>query len=71
VIPVIQVSAVATAVSDRAHGLQQGADAYLAEPFEAEEFLATVTAALRYSQARRRAEQAAAGSPRSPRSRWP
>jgi serine phosphatase RsbU (regulator of sigma subunit)/CheY-like chemotaxis protein len=59
VIPVIQVSAVATAVSDRAHGLQHGADAYLAEPIEAEEFLATVIAALRYSAARRRAERAA------------
>jgi CheY-like chemotaxis protein len=59
VIPVIQVSAAAIAVADRAHGLQHGADAYLAEPIAPEEFLATVTAALRYYRARRRAEQAA------------
>jgi serine phosphatase RsbU (regulator of sigma subunit)/FixJ family two-component response regulator len=59
-IPVIQVSAVAVAVADRAHGLNEGADAYLAEPFQAEEFLATVTATLRYFRARRRAERAAA-----------
>jgi serine phosphatase RsbU (regulator of sigma subunit)/DNA-binding response OmpR family regulator len=58
-IPVIQVSAVATAVTDRAYGLNEGADAYLAEPFQAEEFLATVTATLRYYRARRRAERMA------------
>jgi serine phosphatase RsbU (regulator of sigma subunit)/FixJ family two-component response regulator len=58
-IPVVQVSAVATAVADRAHGLQRGADAYLAEPIDAEEFLATVTAVLRNSEARRKAEEAA------------
>ncbi|MGA3154109.1 MAG: SpoIIE family protein phosphatase [Streptosporangiaceae bacterium] len=58
-IPVIQVSATAVAVADRARGLGQGADAYLAEPIEPEVFLATVTAALRYYQARHRAEQAA------------
>jgi CheY-like chemotaxis protein len=55
-IPVIQVSAAAIAVADRAKGLQHGADAYLAEPIEPEEFLATVTAALRYYRARREAE---------------
>jgi serine phosphatase RsbU (regulator of sigma subunit)/CheY-like chemotaxis protein len=55
-IPVIQVSATAVAVADRAHGLTQGADAYLTEPTEPEELLATVTAALRYSRARQRAE---------------
>jgi CheY-like chemotaxis protein len=55
-IPVIQVSAAAIAVADRAKGLQHGADAYLAEPIEPEEFLATVTAALRYYRARRGAE---------------
>jgi serine phosphatase RsbU (regulator of sigma subunit)/CheY-like chemotaxis protein len=59
-IPVIQVSAVATGVADRAYGLNEGADAYLAEPFHAEEFLATVTATLRYFRARRRAEQTSA-----------
>jgi serine phosphatase RsbU (regulator of sigma subunit)/CheY-like chemotaxis protein len=59
VIPVIQVSATAIDVADRAHGLTQGADAYLAEPIEPEELLATVAAALRYSRARRRAERTA------------
>ncbi|MEP7024121.1 MAG: response regulator, partial [Actinomycetota bacterium] len=59
VVPVIQVSATAIAVADRAHGLQHGADAYLAEPIEPEELLATVTAALRYYRARRRAERTA------------
>jgi DNA-binding response OmpR family regulator len=58
-IPVIQVSATAVGVADRAHGLTQGADAYLIEPSEPEELLATVTAALRYSRARHRAERTA------------
>ncbi len=55
-IPVIQVSATAVEVADRAHGLTQGADAYLIDPAEPQELLATVTAVLRYSRARRRAE---------------
>jgi CheY-like chemotaxis protein len=59
-IPVIQVSATAVEVSDRAHGLTQGADAYLIEPTEPEELLATVGAALRYHRARQRAERTAA-----------
>ena len=59
-IPVIQVSATAVEVADRAHGLTQGADAYLVEPTEPAELLATVTAALRYARARRRAERTAA-----------
>ena len=58
-IPVIQVSATAITVSDRAHGLTQGADAYLTEPTEPEELLAVVLAALRYSRARQRAERTA------------
>lgn len=58
--PVIQVSATAVEVADRAHGLTQGADAYLVEPTEPAELLATVTAALRYSRARARAERTAA-----------
>ena len=56
----IQVSATAVAVADRAHGLTQGADAYLVEPIEPAELLATVTAALRYFRARQRAERTAA-----------
>lgn len=59
-IPVIQVSATAVEVADRAYGLTQGADAYLIEPTEPEELLATVSAALRYYRARRRAERTAA-----------
>jgi serine phosphatase RsbU (regulator of sigma subunit)/DNA-binding response OmpR family regulator len=59
-IPVIQVSSTAVQVADRAHGLSQGADAYLVEPTEPAELLATVTAVLRYSRARQRAERTAA-----------
>ncbi len=55
-IPVIQVSATAVEVADRAHGLSQGADAYLIDPTEPQELLATVAAALRYYRARQRAE---------------
>lgn len=58
-IPVLQISAVDIDVADRARGLQLGADAYLAEPLDPEEFLATVAAALRYYQARCRAERTA------------
>ena len=56
----IQVSATAVDVADRAHGLTQGADAYLIDPAEPEELLATVTAVLRYARARKRAERTAA-----------
>ena len=59
-IPVIQVSATATGVTDRALGLTQGADAYLTGPAEPAELLALVAAALRYSRARQRAERTAA-----------
>ena len=59
-IPVIQISATAVQVADRARGLTQGADAYLADPNEPEELLAVVLAALRYSRARQRAERTAA-----------
>jgi CheY-like chemotaxis protein len=59
-IPVVQVSATAITVADRALGLTQGADAYLTEPAEPEELLAVVMAALRYSRARQRAERSAA-----------
>jgi DNA-binding response OmpR family regulator len=55
-IPVVQVSATAVAVSDRAYGLTQGADAYLIEPTEPAELLPTVMAVLRYYRARQRAE---------------
>ncbi len=58
-VPVIQVSATAVGVSDRAMGLARGADAYLADPSEPEELLAMVMAALRYYRARQRAERTA------------
>ena len=58
-IPVIQVSATAVGVADRALGLTQGADAYLTEPADPEELLAVVVAALRYYRARQRAERTA------------
>jgi CheY-like chemotaxis protein len=58
-VPVVQVSATAITVADRAAGLTQGADAYLTEPTEPEELLAVVAAALRNYRARQRAERAA------------
>jgi serine phosphatase RsbU (regulator of sigma subunit)/DNA-binding response OmpR family regulator len=60
VIPVIQMSATAVNNADRTQGLTEGADAYLAEPTEPEELLATVMAVLRYYRARQRAERSAA-----------
>lgn len=54
--PVIHVSAHAVDVTDRAQGLTRGADAYLAEPIEPEELIATANAVLRYYRARQRAE---------------
>ncbi|MBO4205156.1 SpoIIE family protein phosphatase [Micromonospora echinofusca] len=54
--PVIHVSAHAVDVRDRAQGLTRGADAYLAEPIEPEELVATAQAVLRYYRARQRAE---------------
>ncbi|MEU0359505.1 fused response regulator/phosphatase [Streptomyces cyaneofuscatus] len=56
-LPVIHVSAVAVNAEDHTEGLSRGADAYLDQPIDPDEFLATVTAALRYARARRRAEQ--------------
>jgi serine phosphatase RsbU (regulator of sigma subunit)/CheY-like chemotaxis protein len=58
-IPVIQVSATAVDVADWAHGLNQGADAYLIQPTEPAELLATVVAVLRHYRARNRAEHTA------------
>ncbi|MFD8802200.1 SpoIIE family protein phosphatase [Streptomyces atroolivaceus] len=59
-LPVIHVSATAVELSDRTQGLHRGADAYLTDPIAPDELLATVTAALRYARARRRAERLAA-----------
>ncbi|GAA4192850.1 fused response regulator/phosphatase [Microbispora amethystogenes] len=59
-IPVIQVSGNAITPADRAEGLERGADAYLSEPIQPDEFAATVRAMLRYYRARQRAERMAA-----------
>jgi CheY-like chemotaxis protein len=59
VVPVIHVSAHAVNVTDVTQGLNRGADAYLAEPIDPEELVATVQAVLRYYRARRRAERMA------------
>jgi len=59
VVPVIHVSAHAVNVADVTQGLNRGADAYLAEPIDPEELVATVQAVLRYYRARRRAERMA------------
>jgi CheY-like chemotaxis protein len=60
VLPVIHVSAHAVDVVDRTQGLNRGADAYLVEPIEPEELIATSWAVLRYYRARARAETLAA-----------
>ncbi|WP_250029267.1 SpoIIE family protein phosphatase [Paractinoplanes maris] len=57
--PVIHVSAHAVDVVDRTQGLNRGADAYLVEPIEPDELIATAQAVLRYYSARRRAESLA------------
>jgi CheY-like chemotaxis protein len=60
VLPVIHVSAHAVDVVDRTQGLNRGADAYLVEPIEPDELIATAQAVLRYYSARQRAESLAA-----------
>ena len=60
ILPVIHVSAHAVDAVDRAQGLNRGADAYLVEPIEPEELIATAQAVLRYYSARQRAETLAA-----------
>ncbi|MEU9073942.1 fused response regulator/phosphatase [Kitasatospora sp. NPDC048538] len=58
-LPVVHISATAIEASDRTQGLHRGADAYLTEPIDPAELQATVTAVLRYTRARRRAERLA------------
>jgi len=60
-IPVIHVSAHAVDAADRTLGLLGGADAYLVEPIDPRELVATVQAVLRYYRARREAEDLADG----------
>jgi signal transduction histidine kinase len=61
-IPILHVSSTFTDPESRVHGLQGGADAYLAEPIDRSELVATVAALLRLknaeSEARRQAEVA-------------
>lgn len=57
--PVIHVSAAAIHTVDRTHGLERGADAYLVEPIDPDELLATVASILRYYQGRLQAERLA------------
>lgn len=58
-LPVVHISATAVEATDRTHGLRRGADAYMTDPIDPGEFIATVEAVLRYYQARRRAEEIA------------
>jgi CheY-like chemotaxis protein len=58
--PVIHISAAAVDTVDRTQGLARGADAYLVEPIEPDELLATVHAILRYYRGRQTAERLAA-----------
>jgi CheY-like chemotaxis protein len=58
-IPVLTVSATATSADDRTVGLNRGADGYLIEPIERDELVASVTALLRYHEARRTSERLA------------
>ena len=51
---VIHVSATAVAPSDRSEGLLRGADAFLVEPIEPSDLLATITALIRRSGIRQR-----------------
>lgn len=55
-IPVLHLSALMRDTRDKVAGLASGADAYLTQPVEAEELLATIRALLRLAQAERERE---------------
>jgi CheY-like chemotaxis protein len=57
--PVVHLSATSIQGRDRAHGLDRGADAYLTDPVEPGELVATVNSVLRYYRARAEAEELA------------
>ena len=57
--PVIHLSATAVRAADRVSGLSRGADAYLTDPVEPGELMATIAAVLRYYRARATAEELA------------
>jgi serine phosphatase RsbU (regulator of sigma subunit)/DNA-binding NarL/FixJ family response regulator len=54
--PVIHLSATAVGSADRSEGLLRGADAFLVEPLEARDLLATMTALIRRSDMRARGQ---------------
>lgn len=54
-IPVLHLSAACVSSGDKVRGLEGGADAYLSEPIDQQEFLATVKALLRMREAQREA----------------
>ncbi|HEX6499490.1 MAG TPA: SpoIIE family protein phosphatase [Micromonosporaceae bacterium] len=58
-LPVVHVSATAVHAADRTEGLERGAEAYLVEPIDPDELVATLRSVLRYSRARRQAERLA------------
>jgi serine phosphatase RsbU (regulator of sigma subunit)/DNA-binding NarL/FixJ family response regulator len=58
-IPVLHVSATAVDAASRTAGLEGGADAYLPEPLDRDEFLATITALCRRTDAERGAGRTA------------
>jgi CheY-like chemotaxis protein len=58
-LPVVHLSATSVEGRDRARGLDLGADAYLTDPVEPAELVATVNSVLRYYRARARAEELA------------
>ena len=58
-IPVLHISGSFVGSGDRARGLEGGADAYLAEPIDRQELLATVKALLRMRQAQKEARRQA------------
>jgi len=61
-IPILQLSSTFTDAEARVQGLSSGADAYLAEPIEPAELIATVGALLRLKQAENIARQQAAAA---------
>lgn len=64
-IPILHISASYVDAIDRARGLEGGADAYLAEPVDRDELLATVKALLRMRQAQLEAHCKAAEAERA------
>lgn len=58
-LPIIHLSATAMSPVDRTEGLLRGADAYLTEPIEPSELVATITAVIRRSDMRQRSQRTA------------